>query len=122
VVGALVMAAVALAASTQLDSGVFKMTALVIAVSSILAFQATFWAIPSGFLTGTAAAGGLALIVSIGNLGGFAGPSLIGLIKDMTNGFTYPLLAVSAILFVGALTMLGLGDPARARSVASAAA
>ena len=122
VVGALVMAAVALAASTQLDSAVFKMTALVIAVSSILAFQATFWAIPSGFLTGTAAAGGLALIVSIGNLGGFAGPSLIGLIKDMTNGFTYPLLAVSAILFVGALTMLGLGDPARARSVASAAA
>ena len=122
VVGALVMAAVALAASTQLDSAVFKMTALVIAVSSILAFQATFWAIPSGFLTGTAAAGGLALIVSIGNLGGFAGPSLIGLIKDMTHGFTYPLLAVSAILFVGALTMLGLGDPARVRNVASAAA
>ena len=122
VVGALVMAAVALAASTQLDSAVFKMTALVIAVSSILAFQATFWAIPSGFLTGAAAAGGLALIVSIGNLGGFAGPSLIGLIKDMTHGFTYPLLAVSAILFVGALTMLGLGDPARVRSVASAAA
>jgi len=122
VVGALVMAAVALAASTQLDSAVFKMTALVIAVSSILAFQATFWAIPSGFLTGAAAAGGLALIVSIGNLGGFAGPSLIGLIKDMTHGFTYPLLAVSAILFVGALTMLGLGDPARVRNVASAAA
>jgi hypothetical protein len=44
------------------------------------------------------------------------------LIKDMTHGFTYPLLAVSAILFVGAVTMLGLGDPARVRSVAYAAA
>ena len=118
VVGALMMAALALAASTQLDSPLFKMTALVVAVSSILSFQATFWAIPSGFLTGSAAAGGLALIVSIGNLGGFAGPSLIGVIKDFTHGFTYPLLAVSAILFIGALTMLGLGDPARVRNLA----
>ncbi len=122
VVGALMMAAVALAASTQVDSALLKMAALVIAVSSILCFQATFWAIPSGFLTGTAAAGGLALIVSIGNLGGFAGPSMIGVIKDATQGFTYPLLAVSAILLIGAMTMLGLGDPARSRSVATAAA
>ena len=122
VVGALMMAAVTLAASTQLESALFKMTALVVAVSSILSFQATFWAIPSGFLTGSAAAGGLALIVSIGNLGGFAGPSLIGLVKDMIQGFTYPLLAVSAILFVGALTMLGLGDPARSGRVVAAPA
>jgi len=112
----LVMAAVALAVSTQLDAPLLKMTALVVAVSSILSFQSTFWAIPSGFLTGSAAAGGLALIVSIGNLGGFAGPSLIGVIKDATQGFTYPLLAVSAILFVGAMTMLWLGDPARSSS------
>jgi len=116
VVGALMMAAVALAVSTQLDAPLLKMTALVVAVSSILSFQSTFWAIPSGFLTGSAAAGGLALIVSIGNLGGFAGPSLIGVIKDATQGFTYPLLAVSAILFVGAMTMLWLGDPARSSS------
>jgi ACS family tartrate transporter-like MFS transporter len=117
VVGALMMAALALAVSTQLDAPLLKLTALAVAVSSILSFQSTFWAIPSGFLTGSAAAGGLALIVSIGNLGGFAGPSLVGLLKDATHGFTYPLIAVSSILFVGALTMLALGDPARSRSV-----
>jgi MFS transporter, ACS family, tartrate transporter len=114
VVGALMLAAASLAASTTFSSPILKMIALTITVSSILSFQATFWAIPSGFLTGRAAAGGIALIVSIGNLGGFAGPSLIGLIKEATHGFTIPLLTVAAILLVGSVVMLLLGDPSRA--------
>jgi hypothetical protein len=40
--------------------------------------------VPAGFLTGRAAAGGIAMIVSIGNLGGFVGPFMIGQIKDLT--------------------------------------
>jgi len=117
VVGALVLAAVALATSVTLDDPLMKMIAITITVASILSFQATFWAIPSGFLTGRAAAGGLALIVSIGNLGGFAGPFLIGLIRDATHNFTMSLLAVAAILLVGSLVMLALGDPARRTQV-----
>jgi ACS family tartrate transporter-like MFS transporter len=113
VVGALLLAAVALAVSVTLDDPLMKMIAITITVASILSFQATFWAIPSGFLTGRAAAGGLALIVSIGNLGGFAGPFLIGLIRDATHNFTMSLLAVAAILLIGSLVMLALGDPAR---------
>jgi MFS transporter, ACS family, tartrate transporter len=113
VVGALLLAAVALATSVTLDDPLMKMIAITITVASILSFQATFWAIPSGFLTGRAAAGGLALIVSIGNLGGFAGPFLIGLIRNATHNFTMSLLAVAAILLVGSLVMLALGDPAR---------
>ena len=113
VVGALLLAAVALAVSVTLDDPLMKMIAITVTVSSILSFQATFWAIPSGFLTGRAAAGGLALIVSIGNLGGFAGPFLIGLIRDATHNFTMSLLAVAAILLIGSLVMLALGDPAR---------
>ena len=61
VAAALVVAAVALAASTALDAPALKLAALCVTVSGILAFQATFWAIPSTFLTGRAAAGGLAL-------------------------------------------------------------
>jgi nitrate/nitrite transporter NarK len=80
-------------------------------VSGILAFQATYWAIPSSFLTGRAAAGGLALIVSVGNLGGFVGPSMIGALKQLSGGFTVPLLAVSGVLLLGALTIAWLGDP-----------
>ena len=113
VVGALALAAVALTVSVTLDDPLQKMVAITVTVASILSFQATFWAIPSGFLTGRAAAGGLALIVSIGNLGGFAGPFLIGLIRDVTHGFTYPLLTVAAILLLGTTAMLLLGDPAR---------
>jgi len=113
VVGALLLAAIALAISVALDEPLPKMIAITVTIASILSFQATFWAIPSGFLTGRAAAGGLALIVSIGNLGGFAGPFLIGLIREATNNFTMSLLAVSLILLLGSLAMLGLGDPAR---------
>lgn len=111
VVGALGMAAVALAVSVTVDHPILKMIAISITVASILGFQATFWAIPSGFLTGRAAAGGLALIVSIGNLGGFAGPFVIGLLKQATNSFTFSLLAVSGVLLLGTLIMFLLGDP-----------
>jgi MFS-type transporter involved in bile tolerance (Atg22 family) len=104
------------AISVTLDDPLQKMVAITVTVASILSFQATFWAIPSGFLTGRAAAGGLALIVSVGNLGGFAGPFLIGLIRDATHGFTYPLLTVAGILLVGTASMLLLGDPARQKA------
>ena len=117
VIGALMLAAVALAISVTLDDPLLKMIAITVTIASILSFQATFWAIPSGFLTGRAAAGGLALIVSIGNLGGFAGPYLIGLIRDITHNFTMSLLAVAAILLLGSLVMLALGDPGKAKDV-----
>jgi len=111
VAGALVVAAVALCASAFIDTPALKLLALCFTVSGILAFQATYWAIPSGFLTGRAAAGGLALIVSVGNLGGFVGPSMIGALKQFSGGFTVPLLAVSGVLLLGALTIAWLGDP-----------
>jgi cyanate permease len=113
VIGALMLAAIALAISVTLDVPLLKMIAITVTVASILSFQATFWAIPSGFLTGRAAAGGLALIVSIGNLGGFVGPYLIGLIRDITHNFSMSLLAVSAILLLGSLVMFALGDPGK---------
>jgi len=112
VVSALAFAAVSLVAAALIDNPVLKITSLAFAVASILSFQATFWAIPSTILTGRAAAGGLALIVSIGNLGGFAGPFMIGLIKDATQSYSGPFFAVAAILMVGTCLMLWLGDPA----------
>jgi cyanate permease len=55
----------------------------------------------------------LALIVSIGNLGGFVGPSMIGFIREATQGFTYPLIFVACALLLGAVITLALGDPSR---------
>ncbi|WP_205956902.1 MFS transporter [Pantoea stewartii] len=110
---ALVIAAVALGCSALIDEPVLKMLALCFTVSGILAFQASFWALPSGFLTGSAAAGGLAMIVSIGNLGGFVGPSLIGYVRQTSGGFMWALLAVSAVLLLGAFCVASVKDPYR---------
>ncbi len=114
--GALVIAALALMCSALSDAPVIKMLALCFTVSGILAFQASFWALPSGFLTGRAAAGGFAMIVSIGNLGGFVGPSMIGYVRQSTGGFMWALLAVAAVLMIGALAVAMVKDPWRQRS------
>ncbi|MNP73932.1 putative tartrate transporter [compost metagenome] len=53
------------------------------------------------------------MIVSIGNLGGFTGPFVIGLIKDATHSYSMPFFAVAAILLVGTCLMVWAGDPAR---------
>ena len=65
-----------------------------------------FWALPTAFLSGTAAAGSLALINSVGNLAGFVAPYVIGLIKDATNSFTGGLLVMTAALLVGGILTL----------------
>lgn len=111
VCGALAMAGLALSVSATFTAPLPAMLALTVTVVSILSFQATYWAIPSGFLTGRAAAAGLALIVSIGNLGGFAGPYMIGYLRETTMSFSTPLYVLSAILLTGAAVMAVLGDP-----------
>lgn len=66
----------------------------------------TFWSLPTAFLSGTAAAGGIALINSVANLGGLLGPSIIGQIKDRTGSFAGGLLVVAGLLFIGAILVL----------------
>ncbi|MEY2411095.1 MAG: hypothetical protein QOF48_3765 [Verrucomicrobiota bacterium] len=58
-----------------------------------------FWALSTGFLSGTAAAGGIALINSVGNLGGFFGPYLVGKIVDRTGNNILALLLLAGALF-----------------------
>jgi MFS transporter, ACS family, tartrate transporter len=57
-----------------------------------------FWSLPTAILGGTAAAGGIALINSIGNLSGYFGPSVIGKLKDSTQGYTAGMLVIAASL------------------------
>ncbi len=66
----------------------------------------TFWALASSFLSGTAAAGGIALINSVANLGGFLGPYGFGWLKAETGNFTSGMVVVSQVLFAGALLAL----------------
>jgi ACS family tartrate transporter-like MFS transporter len=69
---------------------------------------AVFWTLPTAWLSGTAAAGGIALINSIGNLAGFGGPYLIGWVKDTTGSTSNGLLVLSLLpLLAGLLVFLG---------------
>jgi MFS family permease len=67
---------------------VLAAVALTICAMGVYAALTTFWTLPTGFLTGSAAAGAIALINSIGNIGGFVGPYAIGWIKDATGEIT----------------------------------
>jgi MFS transporter, ACS family, tartrate transporter len=62
-----------------------------------------FWSLPTAILGGTAAAGGIALINSIGNLSGYFGPSIIGKLKDLTQSYTAGMLVVAASLAVASV-------------------
>jgi len=103
-----------LIASAFVSDPVLSTIALSAALIGIYAAIATSWTLPTAFLTGTAAAGGLALINSIGNLGGFAGPYFMGWIKNVTG--TYSLAFV--IIGIG-LALSGLIALAMHRAVAN---
>jgi len=64
--------------------------------------------LPAGFLDGTAAAGGIALINSTGNLAGFVGPSVVGLIRQVTGSFAGGLLAMALAAFIAGAIALAI--------------
>lgn len=65
--------------------------------------QGPFWAMPTSMLTGAAAAGGIAFINSVGNLGGFVGPVAMGRLKDYTHSYQAGLFVLAAMLLGAAI-------------------
>ena len=81
---------------------------MTVALIGITAARALFWTIPTRFLVGAGAAGGLAFINTIGSAGGFAGPYLVGWLKDSTGFFAAGYYAMAAIMAVTALLAFAL--------------
>jgi MFS transporter, ACS family, tartrate transporter len=106
---AFLITAAALAASTWFPDPVQKIAVLCVCAIGLFAIAPLFWTLPTAFLSGTAAAGGIALINSIGNLAGFAAPFMMGYLKDATGGFSAGLLAVSTLPFLSFILVLALG-------------
>ncbi len=73
---------------------------LTIALVGVTSARAIFWTVPTSFLAGRGAAGGLAFISTIGSLGGFVGPFMVGWIKQETGSFILGLLALAAVLAI----------------------
>ncbi|HEX3860831.1 MAG TPA: MFS transporter [Stellaceae bacterium] len=92
------MATAGLAISVGWSDLIPSLIGLTIALVGVTSARAIFWTVPTSFLTGVAAAGGLAFINSIGTLGGFAGPFMVGWIKDSTGSFVLGLVAMAVIL------------------------
>ena len=89
---------------------VFFMT---LAAVGTYAPMSVWWSYPTTFLSGTAAAGAIGMINSIGNLGGFAGPYITGWIKQTTGSFTGAMLYLAASLAAAGLLILTLRKDAR---------
>jgi MFS family permease len=77
------------------------LASLALAYLGMMSMLAPFWSLPTSFLSGAAAAGGIAFINSVGNLGGFAGPYAISQVKAATDSFTGGFLILGAALAVG---------------------
>ena len=65
-----------------------------------------FWTLPTQFLTGVAAAAGVALINTIGNLAGFSAPYITGAVHDWTGGYEVPMFIVGFVMLVSAVLMV----------------
>ena len=102
-----VVSGLSLIAAAYLGNPALAAVAVTIGVMANYAAIPTFWTLPTGFLTGSAAAGGIALINSIGSLGGFVGPYAIGWIKDATGETTLGLVVLAASsIMAGVVTFL----------------
>ncbi|MEX3929068.1 MFS transporter [Paraburkholderia sp. BR10936] len=104
----LLIGAIALGVSTYFHQLVPAMTGITLALIGTIAGRTIFYTLPARFLSGQAAAGGLAFINSIGALGGFAGPYLVGYLKDSFRTFSAGMIGLSIVLGITTLLTLSL--------------
>jgi nitrate/nitrite transporter NarK len=100
-------AAVGIALSASL-SPVPAVAALCLAAFGFIAVLPVFWAMPSRHLAGAAAAGGIALINSVGNIGGFAAPYFLGLVEQSTGSVRSGLYVLAVSTLIGAVLIVGI--------------
>jgi len=100
--------AAALLVAAYASSVSVMVASLSIAVLGVFCMVGPFWAMPTSLLTGSAAAAGIALINSVGNLGGFFGPNILGFARSMTGSFKGGLILLGVILGLSGLIPLAI--------------
>jgi MFS transporter, ACS family, tartrate transporter len=94
----------------------WSLVGIVIAAIGFYGTKGPFWSMPTMFLTGPAAASGIAWINSLGNLGGFFGPTIVGWAKQLTGSFAGGFYALALCALVSAVvSLIGLNLPGRVR-------
>ncbi|MEC0282688.1 MFS transporter [Terribacillus saccharophilus] len=110
VAACLTTSAIAMIASSYVAESniILSFVLLTIALCGAFGAYSPFWAIPPSFLTESAAAGAIALINSIGNLGGFFGPYAVGYIRDTTGSFTMSMIFLGISMILSSLIIIFL--------------
>ncbi len=85
-----------------------SIAALSIAMLGLASMLGPFWAFATSFLGGIGAAAGIALVNSVGNIGGFVGPNIVGYVQQTSHSFSGSLLVIGGILALGGLLVLTL--------------
>jgi ACS family tartrate transporter-like MFS transporter len=92
-----------------------SIVALSVAMAGLASMFGPFWTLATSFVTGAGAAAGIALINSVGNVGGFVGPYLLGYIKDRTNSFSAGLMLIGFVVIAGGFLVLTVPEDDEAR-------
>ncbi len=104
-----IVGGVSIPAALYMTDPYLAMAAVTLSTCSVMCALPVFWALPSKFLTGVAAAGGIALINSLGNLSGFGGPYITGWLDDLTGNAKFALWVVGVLSLAAAALVVFLG-------------
>jgi ACS family tartrate transporter-like MFS transporter len=110
VAGGAALAGVALIATAFVQGLGPSLLLLSIAMLGLASMFGPFWTLASSFVTGAGAAAGIALINSVGNVGGFVGPYAIGYLRDETSGFSAGLITIGVVVLAGGALVLTVPD------------
>lgn len=113
--------AAGLVGAAMTASPVPKMAFVTLASFGIFTALPVFWTLPTAILSGTAAAAGIAWINSIGNLGGYIGPTIFGALKDKTGNDFYAVLFLALLAVMGLVLVLAVGHDKRSEQAADLA-
>jgi MFS transporter, ACS family, tartrate transporter len=108
VCGCALVGAAGFGAAATFTNPVASLIALSVTAFGVWGTLGPFWAMPPAFLRGTAAAGGIAVINSVGNIGGFAGPYVVGYVREATGDFAAGLWLMAGCLVVAAAIAFAL--------------
>ncbi|MFT4267411.1 MAG: MFS transporter [Xenophilus sp.] len=112
---------VGLVAAAEISAPVPKMAAVTLASFGVFAALPVFWTIPTAILSGVAAAAGIAWINSIGNLGGYIGPTVFGMLRDRMGNDIYAVMFLALLAVVAFVLVLVVGHDARGEQAAEPA-
>ncbi|ACU36581.1 MFS transporter [Actinosynnema mirum] len=114
-----VVGAVSIPLALYAGSPAATIAVITVTACAIFAALPNFWSVPTQFLSGAAAAAGVALINTVGNIAGFAAPYITGAIHDATGAYTVPMFVVGGFMLLSAILMVVLDRRGRTATTAA---